>query len=74
MTTYNIYTTGATDPFTFNVDYDLISTYISAANMDKVTLTVEYFKDHLGMGAYRHTVVLNMSNIVSISKSEKEVK
>nr|DAF84386.1 MAG TPA: hypothetical protein [Caudoviricetes sp.] len=74
MTTYTIYTTGSKDPFTFNVDYDLISTYKDSAYLTKPTLTVEYMKDHLGMGVYKHTVILNMNNIVSISKAEKEVK
>lgn len=74
MTTYTIYTTGSTDPLTFNVDYDLIMRYENFAELERPTLTVEYMKDHLGMGAYKHTVILNMSNIVSISKAEKNVK
>lgn len=74
MTTYTIYTTGSTDPLTFNVDYDLIMRYENIADLGEPTLRVEYMKDHLGMGEYKHTVVLNMSNIVSISKSEKDVK
>lgn len=74
MTTYTIYTTGSTDPLTFNVEYDLIERYERVAALKLQTLTVEYMKDHLGMGAYKHTVILNMSNIVSISKAEKNVK
>lgn len=74
MTTYTIYTTGSTDPLTFNVEYDLIMRYENFADLERPTMRVEYMKDHLGMGAYTHSVVLNMSNIVSISKAEKNVK
>lgn len=71
MNKYLIYTTNSTEPFVVETDEDLIELFARTINLGEATMFIEHKKDLVGMGTYKYYVMMNVNNIVSITKSEK---
>lgn len=71
MNKYLIYTTNSTEPFVVETDEDLIEAFARTINLGEATMFIEHKKDLVGMGTYKYYVMMNVNNIVSITRSEK---
>ena len=71
MNKYLIYTTNSTEPFVVETDEDLIEVFARTINLGEATMFIEHKKDLVGMGTYKYYVMMNVNNIVSITRSEK---
>ncbi len=71
MNKYLIYTTNSTEPFVVETEEDLIESFARTINLGEATLFIEHKKDLVGMGTYKYYVMMNINNIVSITRSEK---
>lgn len=71
MNKYLIYTTNSTEPFVVETEEDLIEVFARTINLGEATMFIEHKKDLVGMGTYKYYVMMNVNNIVSITKSEK---
>ena len=71
MNKYLIYTTNSTEPFVVETDRELITLFERALELGEKTMYIQHKKDLIGMGTYQYNVLLNVSQIVSITTSEK---
>lgn len=71
MKKYLIYTTNSTEPFVVETDRELITLFKRAIELGEETIYIEHNKDLVGMGTYKYYVMMNVNNIVSITRSEK---
>lgn len=70
MKKYSIYTTNSTEPFVVETEEDLILEFSDCWSMGE-PLYIQHKKDLIGLGTYKYDVLLNVNNIVSITRSEK---
>lgn len=71
MKKYLIYTTNDTEPFTVESESNLIEMFKTALEFGEEAFKVEHYKELVGLGKHKYTVMLNVNNIVSITTSEK---
>lgn len=70
MKKYLIYTVNDTEPFVVETEEDLIDEFWDALSSGEKILYIEHTKN-LMAGTFNYEVLLNVSNIVSITTSEK---
>lgn len=71
MNKYLIYTTNSTEPFVVETEEELIEAFSRTIKLGEATMFIEHEKDLVGMGTYKYYVMMNVNNIVSITRSEK---
>lgn len=71
MKKYFIYTTNSTEPFVVETDENLMNRFVLKLELGEKTMYIQHKKDLLGMGTYKYYVMMNVNNIVSITRSEK---
>lgn len=71
MKKYLIYTTNSTEPFVVETDRELITLFKRAIELEEETIYIQHKKDLIGLGTYKYDVLLNVNQIVSITRSEK---
>lgn len=71
MKKYLIYTTNSTEPFVIETEEDLIDGFQYALIAGELFMFIQHKKELIGTGTHRIDMTLNVSQIVSITTSEK---